>query len=69
MRRKGPLDPPPGASLAGETQPDMPGLMSQKGRAARSELSRRATIRAWVPTASRSPERSKKRIPLDSLLN
>ena len=29
--RKGPLDPPPGASLEGVTQANMPGLMSTSG--------------------------------------
>ena len=30
--RKGPLDPPPGASLEGVPQANMPDLMSDKGR-------------------------------------
>jgi predicted small lipoprotein YifL len=30
--RKGPLDPPPGASLAGEPQANVPGLMSSNGQ-------------------------------------
>jgi len=54
--KKGPLDPPPGASLEGEPQANMPDLMSSKG----------------VPQDSNSPAASKqpkKPIPLDVLLN
>jgi predicted small lipoprotein YifL len=51
--RKGPLDPPPGASLAGEPQADMPGLTSSKGRA---------------PPAA-AAQAPKKHFPLDGLLN
>jgi predicted small lipoprotein YifL len=51
--RKGPLDPPPGASLEGEPQANMPDLMSSKGKV--------------QPDAPVQP--SKKHIPLDVLLN
>jgi predicted small lipoprotein YifL len=51
--RKGPLDPPPGASLEGEPQANMPSLMSSKGQV--------------PPGAAVQP--SKKHIPLDILLN
>jgi len=51
--KKGPLDPPPGASLEGEPQPNMPELMSNKGQP--------------PPNTARQP--SKKTSPLDVLLN
>jgi len=51
--RKGALDPPPGASLEGEPQANMPSLMSSKGQA--------------QPGNPVQP--SKKHIPLDVLLN
>jgi predicted small lipoprotein YifL len=52
--RKGPLDPPPGASLEGVPQANMPELMSDKGTAA----AKGTTVQA-----------PKKHIPLDVLLN
>jgi predicted small lipoprotein YifL len=52
--RKGPLDPPPGASLAGEPQAHMPNLTSDKSSAA----AKSTTVQA-----------PKKHIPLDGLLN
>ena len=67
--RKGPLDPPPGASLAGEPQPSMPGLMSTNsatpigGQAKDGEAGIGADGR---PIAAKGP---KKQIPLDVLLN
>jgi predicted small lipoprotein YifL len=54
--RKGPLDPPPGASLAGEPQANLPGLMSSKGQ----------TPPAANSGAAQAP---KKHFPLDVLLN
>jgi len=51
--KKGPLDPPPGASLEGEPQPYMPDLMSSKG----------------APADAASSKKPKKHIPLDALLN
>ncbi len=54
--RKGPLDPPPGASLVGEPQANMPDLMSSKGQ----------TPPAANSNAAQAP---KKHIPLDVLLN
>lgn len=68
--RKGPLDPPPGASLEGVTQPDMPNLMSSNGRA--------TPIGGEAPDGNPgvgpngqplAPKGPKKRIPLDVLLN
>jgi predicted small lipoprotein YifL len=51
--RKGPLDPPPGASLEGEPQANLPNLMSDKG----------------LPSPGKPVQPSKKHIPLDVLLN
>jgi predicted small lipoprotein YifL len=51
--RKGPLDPPPGASLEGEPQPHMPELMSNQGQ----------------PKPGTPVQPSKKTSPLDVLLN
>jgi predicted small lipoprotein YifL len=68
--RKGPLDPPPGASLEGITQPDMPQLMSSGGGA--TPIGGQAIDGEMgvgpdgQPRAARGP---KKRIPLDVLLN
>jgi len=55
--RKGPLDPPPGASLEGEPQANLPDLMSSKGQT--------------PPAANGTPtaQAPKKHIPLDVLLN
>lgn len=64
--RKGPLDPPPGASLEGITQPD------------RSDMSRSAPIGGETADGyggvgpdgqPRAPKAPQKRIPLDVLLN
>ena len=54
--KKGPLDPPPGASLEGEPQANMPDLMSSKGMPPEASPS----------AASKQP---KKHSPLDVLLN
>jgi predicted small lipoprotein YifL len=68
--RKGPLDPPPGASLDGVTQPNMPELMSSTGRTAPVGSE---TVDGYSgvgpdgqPVAPKGPQ---KRIPLDVLLN
>ena len=53
--RKGPLDPPPGASLEGEPQANLPELMSKKGQTA--------------PAQGTTVQAPKKHIPLDDLLN
>jgi len=54
--KKGPLDPPPGASLEGEPQANMPDLMSNKGMP--------------PPENPAAPSnKPKKHIPLDDLLN
>ena len=54
--RKGPLDPPPGASLVGEPQANMPDLMSDKGKPPPA-------------TGAEAVQPAKKHIPLDTLLN
>ena len=68
--RKGPLDPPPGASLDGVAQPNMPELMSTTGRTAPIGSE---TVDGYTgvgpdgqPLAPKGPQ---KRIPLDVLLN
>jgi predicted small lipoprotein YifL len=61
--RKGALDPPPGASLAGEPQPNAPGLISGNRAAAGSKARKSEDGQAQAPTGPN------KRIPLDSLLN
>jgi predicted small lipoprotein YifL len=67
--RKGPLDPPPGASLEGVPQANMPELMSKSNA---TPIGGQATNgNAGVgpngePLAPRGP---KKQIPLDVLLN
>lgn len=66
--RKGPLDPPPGASLVGEPQANLPGLASSKGL---TPIGGQDTNYPGVgadgqPMAPRGPN---KRIPLDVLLN
>lgn len=68
--RKGPLDPPPGASLAGEPQANMPDLMSNSGGAApiggQAKDGHTGVGPDGQPLAPKGPE---KRIPLDVLLN
>jgi predicted small lipoprotein YifL len=66
--RKGPLDPPPGSSLEGVRQPDMPSLISTPatpigGQAKDGEAGVGTDGR---PVAAKGP---KKQIPLDVLLN
>ena len=69
--RKGPLDPPPGASLVGEPQAaPAPGLISNTGRAkpigGRGKEDDPGVDENGQPVAPKGP---KKRIPLDVLLN
>jgi len=61
--RKGPLDPPPGASLEGEPQPNMPGMLSTNRSTSRSG---QEIGPDGQPLAPKGP---KKTIPLDALLN
>ena len=66
--RKGPLDPPPGATLEGQPQPNAPGLISNKGvTPIGSDTSADPGVdENGQPRAPRGPV---KRIPLDNLLN
>jgi predicted small lipoprotein YifL len=68
--RKGPLDPPPGASLEGVPQANMPSLMSPNRGAApiggQSTTNNPGVDADGQPLA---PKGAKKRIPLDVLLN
>ncbi len=59
--RKGPLDPPPGASLAGETQPSMPGVMSTDPATQNG-----GQTKGGQPAAPKGP---KKQFLLDGILN
>jgi predicted small lipoprotein YifL len=56
--RKGPLDPPPGASLTGEPQANMPDLMSKP-----------AATPVGPDGQPLAPKGPKKHFPLDGLLN
>ena len=68
--RKGPLDPPPGASLDGVTQPNMPELMSSTGRNAPIGGDSADGYSGVGPDGQPvAPKGPKKRIPLDVLLN
>ena len=68
--RKGPLDPPPGASIDGVPQANMPGLMSDKGRSTPiggySSDGHPGVGPDGQPLAPKGPE---KKIFLDPLLN
>ena len=66
--RKGPLDPPPGASLAQDPQPSAPGLRIPIGGAAPAPAGTQATVIGpdVLPLAPAGP---KKHIPLDVLLD
>ena len=68
--RKGPLDPPPGASFDGVTQPDMPNLMSSNGSATPiGGQSVDGDPGVGPDGQPRAPKGPQKRIPLDVLLN
>jgi predicted small lipoprotein YifL len=67
--RKGPLDPPPGASLEGEPQPNAPGLISNKGVRPIGSNSDDDYSGVDENGQMRAPKGPKKRIPLDNLLN
>jgi len=61
--RKGALEPPPGASLDGEPQPNMPGMITTPAPATPAQS---ADNPDGQPAAPKGP---KKKIPLDVLLN
>ena len=69
--RKGPLDPPPGASLDGEALPTaIPGLVSNKGsRPIGGSASEPENAGVDENGQARAPRGPVKRIPLDNLLN
>lgn len=68
--RKGPLDPPPGASLDGVPQANIPELMSSTGRPAPIGSDSVDGYSGVGPDAQpRAPKGPQKRIPLDALLN
>jgi predicted small lipoprotein YifL len=68
--RKGPLDPPPGASLEGQPQASVPDLMSSKGFATpiggQAKDGNPGVGPDGQPLAPKGPKKS---IPLDVLLN
>ena len=68
--RKGPLDPPPGTSLEGEPQADMPDLMStNRGAAPIGSAGTDNNPGVGPDGQPLAPKGPKKRIPLDVLLN
>ena len=68
--RKGPLDPPPGASLEGVPQANLPDIMSSKGRPAAIGSDGTADNSGIGPDGQpQAPKGPKKTIPLDVLLN
>ena len=68
--RKGPLDPPPGASLDGVAQPNMPELMRPTGRTAPIGSGSADGYSGVGPDGQPlAPKGPQKRIPLDVLLN
>lgn len=70
--RKGPLDPPPGASLDGVAQANMPDLMSSTGRPAPSSIGgneKDGYTGVGADGQPQAPTGPQKRIPLDVLLN
>src|SRR5450830_654217 len=67
--RKGPLDPPPGASLAGEPQTHNPSLMSPVGAAPIGGQATDNNPSVGPDGQPLAPKGANKRIPLDVLLN
>jgi len=67
--RKGPLDPPPGASLEGEPQPNAPNLISNKGVKAIGSEPDDDYSGVDENGRARAPKGPKKRIPPDNILN
>ncbi len=68
--RKGPLDPPPGASMAGEPQANMPDLMSGNSPPAPIGGEAKDGYAGVGPDGQPiAPKGPVKRIPLDVLLN
>jgi predicted small lipoprotein YifL len=67
--RKGPLDPPPGASLEGVAQPNAPNLINSKGAKAIGSEPDDDNPGVDENGRARAPKGPKKRIPLDNILN
>lgn len=67
--RKGPLDPPPGASLTGQPQAQQPGLMSPVGVAPIGGQASSGNAGVGPDGQPQAPNGPKKSIPLDVLLN
>jgi predicted small lipoprotein YifL len=68
--RKGPLDPPPGASLEGVTQPNAPGLINPTPQNKSSIGTSTGSYSGVGPDGQvQAPPGPKKRILLDNLLN
>jgi len=69
--RKGPLDPPPGASLEGVAQPNAPGLITNTPPQQRSSIGTSTGSYSGVGPDGQvqAPRGPNKRIPLDNLLN
>ena len=67
--RKGPLDPPPGASLEGVAQPVAPNLMSNTGRKSIGTKDDPDNPGVDENGQARAPKGPVKRIPLDNILN
>jgi predicted small lipoprotein YifL len=67
--RKGPLDPPPGASLTGETQANAPNPMSNPMATPIGGQATNGDAGVGPDGQARAPTGQKKRIFLDNLLN
>ena len=67
--RKGPLDPPPGASMASEPQASAPEPLNSRAAAPIGGQARDGNAGIDAKGRPRAPQGEKKRIPLDVLLN
>jgi predicted small lipoprotein YifL len=67
--RKGPLDPPPGASLEGQPQANVPDLMGPKRATPIGGQARAGNPGVGAAGQPLAPKGPKKQIPLDVLLN
>ena len=67
--RKGPLDPPPGASLEGQPQANMPDLMSSNRGTPIGGQTQGGNAGVGPDGQPLAPKGPKKQIPLDVLLN
>jgi predicted small lipoprotein YifL len=67
--RKGPLDPPPGASLTGEPQANMTDLMSKPAATPIGRQAQNGNPGVGPDGQPLAPKGPKKHFPLDDLLN